>query len=309
LKYFVIALLASLVSMLPAYTQWQSEYFHDHPLVGKIFHVEKGRWISFDSLTEIVQEHNIVLLGETHSNPDHHNLQAQVIASLIKAGESPAIVMEMLEYDQLVVDYSSDEAMLNASEILSPQWDWSIYQPIARVAYLNQLPLLGGNLDEETLKVIRRQKSCEFDLAGMTINICQSLPATAVVQIQQLIYESHCKYMPWEHTDGMAYAQIAKDIAFANKLMSVSENNSAVLIAGSVHVRKDIGVPIHLQQLGQTALSVGFINVHPDFQEISDYTALMPNESALDVLVFTPSDRHQDPCVEFAKQLEKIKQQ
>lgn len=308
MKYLVIALMASFVGTLPASTQWQSKYFHDHSLVGKIFHVQKGRWVSLDSLTEIMQEHNIVLLGETHSNPDHHNLQAQVIASLIQVGESPAIVMEMLEYDQHIGDHSSDEALLNAAEILSPRWDWSWYQPIARVAYENQLPLLGGNLNEQILKDIRQQNLCEFDLAGLTMNICQSLSTTAISQIQQLIYESHCEYMPLQHTRGMAYAQIAKDIAFANKLVSNSENNLAVLIAGSVHVRKDIGVPIHLQQLGQSALSIGFVNVHPDFQKISDYTALTPKDSAYDVLVFTPSDRDQDPCIEFAKQLEKMRQ-
>lgn len=304
-----MVLLVSWVSILPAYAEWQSDYFHDHPLVGKIFHVEKGRWIDTNSLTEIVLKHNIVLLGETHSNPDHHKLQAQIIASLIEAGESPGIIMEMLEYDQQIIEYSSVEALLSTAQSLAPSWDWSLYRPIVQIAFDNQLPLLGGNLNEETLRMIRQQKSCEFDLAGQAMNICQSLPVTAVTQIQQLIYESHCKYMPLEHTQGMAYAQIAKDIAFANRLVSISKDKMVVLIAGSAHVRGDIGVPNHLQHLDQSALSIGFMNVHPDLQNVSDYTAIMSDQSSFDVLMFTPSDRDQDPCIEFAQQLEKMRQQ
>ena len=297
------------LGVLPVHGQWQSEYYRDHALVGKIYQVEKQQWIDQDSLTEIVLKHNIILLGETHSNPDHHILQAQIIKTLIDDGSAPKIVMEMLEYDDHLLNESSHEALTQALQALSPRWDWPLYEPITQIVQHKQVPLWGGNLDEATLDTIRQQKSCLLSLAGETMNICQALPTPAVELIKQLIYESHCEYMPLQHTQGMAHAQIAKDIAFANKLVSAGLHDKAVLIAGSVHVRKDIGVPVHLESLGLSALSIGFISVHPDFELASDYTSADTNARSFDVLVFTPSDRQQDPCEEFARQLEQMKQQ
>jgi uncharacterized iron-regulated protein len=294
--------------VLPVHGQWQSEYYRDHALVGKIYQVEKQQWIDQDSLTEIVLKHNLILLGETHSNPDHHILQAQIIKTLVDAGSAPKIVMEMLEYDERLVNESSHEALSQALQASSPRWDWPLYEPITHIVQRKQLPLWGGNLDDATLDTIRQQKSCQFSLAGKTMNICQALPTPAVELIKQLIYASHCEYMPLQHTQGMANAQIAKDMAFTNKLVSAGLHDKAVLIAGSVHVRKDIGVPVHLESLGLSALSIGYISVHPDFELASDYTS-GDNARSFDVLVFTPSDRNQDPCEEFARQLEQMKQQ
>jgi len=87
----------------------------------------------------------------------------------------------------------------------------------------------------------------------------------------------------------------------------MGKTHKVALIAGAVHVRKDIGVPVHLQRLGKQFVSIAFLNVDPDKLEVEDYIDQAELNQQFDYIYFTPSERNQDPCVEFAEQLKKMK--
>ena len=86
--------------IMQAYAQWQSDYYQDHPLVGKIYATAKKQWISEEALHNEIHHTRILLLGETHTNPDHHIGQANLIHQWMPANRNAALVMEMLTYDE-----------------------------------------------------------------------------------------------------------------------------------------------------------------------------------------------------------------
>ena len=199
-----LLILASVI-ILPVHAQWQSAYYRDHVLVGKTYDVAAEEFIDSDSLTEMIAAQDIILLGETHSNPDHHQLQANIIQTLIDGGHALTLVLEMLNAgDDVETQQKSSEQLVQQLEKVSPGWDWPVYQPVINVARLAQLGLYGGNIDKPQQHLIMRDpQRCQFDIQAHSVNLCQALPASGQEYIKQTIYHSHCGYMPIEHTQGM----------------------------------------------------------------------------------------------------------
>ena len=75
--------------------QWLSPHYRDHPLVGTIW-TSDFKPATPEQLETAVLEANFVLLGEIHTNADHHRLQAQMIEALVRAGRRPAVAFEMI---------------------------------------------------------------------------------------------------------------------------------------------------------------------------------------------------------------------
>ena len=303
-----LLILASVI-IAPVHAQWQSAYYRDHALVGKIYDLQADKFIDANSLTEIIASQDIILLGETHSNPDHHQTQANIIQALIDEDYALTLVFEMLDAgNNIETDQISLQQLMQKLEKVSPGWDWPIYQPIIKIARQMQLSLLGANIDKQKQRMIMRNaKRCQFDIQQHQVNLCQALPASRQQLIKQTIYDSHCGYMPMEHTQGMAHVQMAKDTSLAIGLATSSIQSKAILIAGSAHVRRDIGVPAQLQKLAKSSLSIGILPVHPDRSNATDYWQRDLELIPFDYVIFTPSDTNQDPCIEFSKQLEKMR--
>ncbi len=308
--YSVIRLLIlASVIILPVHAQWQSAYYRDHALVGKTYDVAADKFIDAPSLTEIIAAQDIILLGETHSNPDHHQMQADIIQTLIDGGHALTLVFEMLTAgDDIETQQQSSEQLLQQLEKVSPGWDWPIYQPVIDVARQAQLSLYGANIDKQLQHLIMRDpQRCQFEIQAHQVNLCQALPAPRQQFIKQTIYHSHCGYMPIEHTQGMAHVQMAKDTSMAIGVAASSIQAKVILIAGSTHIRKDIGVPAQLMKLAKPSLSIAILPVHPERSEATDYWQRDSQLAPYDYVIFTPSDTNQDPCVEFSKQLEKMR--
>ena len=90
-----------IMSMLTSQVQadWQSLYYRDHPLVGKIYSSADEAWISRQQMDVELKKSQYILLGEIHTNLDHHIGQADIIHSWISAEKETALVFEMLAYD------------------------------------------------------------------------------------------------------------------------------------------------------------------------------------------------------------------
>ena len=105
-------------SAVAAPTVWQSPLNRDHALVGRIWDVGAARFVGAEGLYAGVRAATFVVLGENHDNPDHHVLQARVLAALVASGRAPAVAFEMLDtaqqpaLDRYVRDHANDAAGL-----------------------------------------------------------------------------------------------------------------------------------------------------------------------------------------------------
>ena len=290
--------------------EWQSLYYRDHPLVGKIFSTQDKTWISVQELNANLRDEQYLLLGETHTNPDHHIGQADVIKNWLSAEKTSALAFEMLAYDDWKQPLHPEfilEQLRQALEEVSSRWDWELYEPILELQIKHQLPMIGANLTRAQLDEYSSGEECKITRDEFAIELCDVLSNEQEATIQQLIFDAHCGYLPLEHTQPLLRTQMAKDASFALSLANIGKTHKVALIAGAVHVRKDIGVPVHLQSLGKQSVSIAFLNVDPDKMQVEQYIDNADLSQQFDYLYFTPSERNQDPCVEFAEQLKKMK--
>ena len=102
-QYLVSALLILFGVVLPATAataeDWRSTIDADHPLVGRIWDTRLNTFRNQGELFDDAASARHVLLGERNDNPDHHRLQALVLGAVAERGRRPAVVWEMLNFD------------------------------------------------------------------------------------------------------------------------------------------------------------------------------------------------------------------
>ena len=297
---------------------WQSPVGREHRLVGRIWDVAAGRFVTEAAAVARIVQARYVLLGEKHDNPDHHALQARLLRALTAAGRRPAVAFEMLTPSQagaLARHLSArprDAAGIGeAVNWKASGWPaWSIYEPIARAALEADLPILVANLDPERTRAVSRQGVGALDAALIRRHgLAEALPAGVRVSLAEEIRDAHCGHAPDNLVDAMIVVQRARDAQMAEALLTAPGSDGAVLIAGAGHVRTDRGVPAYLRRIAPTArtASVAFLEVDPKRPDAASYAARFDHALPFDYVWFTPAVDNEDPCEKFKKSLERLR--
>jgi uncharacterized iron-regulated protein len=115
--------------------------------------------------------------------------------------------------------------------------------------------------------------------------------------------------MPKSAFGNMAFAQRYRDAHLARALADAAvAHGRAMLLAGNGHVRKDRGVPWHLERMapGKAVVVVMLIEVEDGKSEPSAYPDAVSGDRALaDFVVFTPRAQREDPCARMREQAKK----
>ncbi len=129
----------------------------DHPLVGKIWDMNSRSYMDEAALLARINTANLLLLGETHDNPQHHENQQKLLKARIESGARPALVMEHLnaenqpELDQALAGSNRDD-VLNSVTGLIKFADWKPYRPLLAIASDTTLPVIAANVSSEHLQ-------------------------------------------------------------------------------------------------------------------------------------------------------------
>jgi uncharacterized iron-regulated protein len=317
----VVLLLAGAVSACTqapdAPPPWESRVAADHPLVGRIWRVSDGRFVGREELASALVRADLVLLGETHDNPDHHRIQAWATRRIVAAGKRPGIALEMIRADQQDIVDAHFRSRPGDAFGLGPAlgWDhsgwpeWRHYaQIVAPVAGSSSSPVvLGANLPGPMIRAIARDgfKALGGNRVG-ALALDRPIPESVYGAVEREIVDSHCGHVQGSRARAFAAIQIARDAALADGILTAADRarGSAVLIAGTGHVRRDRGVPMHLTRRRATALTVVLapLEVRDAATAPADYAAafgasLLP----FDFVWFTPRQDRGDPCNSFNK--------
>lgn len=220
----------------------------DHADLGVIRELATGRTLTPQELVQRLAVVPRVLVGEQHDNPDHHALQLWLLRELATQRPQGSLLMEMLNPDQQArVDAAqavtrAGQPPADAFTALAWQanWDWSVYGALVTYALRQPYPLLAANLDRAQIMQIYKQRPVLTGQASTT----QQVRATLLDDIR----ESHCGLLPEAQMPAMLAVQQQRDRRMAERLMAAP--TPALLLAGAFHVRKDLGVPLHLKDLG-----------------------------------------------------------
>ncbi|MHC2144609.1 ChaN family lipoprotein [Pseudomonas sp. 210_17 TE3656] len=223
----------------------------DHAELGVIRELASGRTLTPQELVQRLAAAPRVLVGEQHDNPDHHALQLWLLREL--AGQRPqgSLLMEMLNPDQQdKVDAAqaatrAGQPPSDAFQALAWQanWDWGVYGALVTYALRQPYPLLSANLNRSQIMQIYKQRPVLEGAASTRPEV----QATLLEDIR----ESHCGLLPESQMPAMLSVQQQRDRRMAESLLAAP--TPAVLLAGAFHVRKDLGVPLHLSDLGAGA--------------------------------------------------------
>lgn len=300
---------------------WRSPHFRDHPLVGRIWDVEAAAFIDEATLLDRLAHTPFIGLGERHDNPDHHLLQARVLAGLVARGRHPAVAMEMLDDDQAAALAAHVAAAPHDAAGLGPAVDWqdsgwpewAQYQPIAEVALTAGLPLLTANLPRSEVRSLAREGLSALPASRReALRLDDPLPEPVALVQRHMVMEGHCGLMPEAMTEPMVRVQAARDAVMAAALeagAALPETDGAVLIAGGGHVRTDVAVPWHKARLypsGGSIAGLGFLEVSEGQSDPAAYGRTYGSDRPpFDYVWFTPVTDLTDPCEDLRARMQK----
>jgi uncharacterized iron-regulated protein len=191
--------------------------------------------------------------------PDQQ-VKVEQVRAAIAAGQAPQDILSALNWQ--------------------PGWAWSLYGPLVQHALRQPYPLLAANLERREIMQIYAQVP---PLQGQA-STAQPVREALFEQIRQ----SHCNLLPESQLPAMLAVQQQRDRRMAEALLAAPE--PSILLAGAFHVRRDLGIPLHLQDLGAD-----------DGLQVLILAAVETEVSAAsaDYVWYTPALPEQDLCAEL----------
>ena len=231
----------------------------------------------------------IVILGEVHDNPWHHENQAAAVA----ARQPAALVFEMLtpeRADRVTPDLMTDAEALRATlDWDDSGWpDFAMYAPIFAAA--PDARVYGAAVPREELRgVVMGEGGLPEDAARWGLDA--ALPDEQQAEREAMQAEAHCDALPETMLPGMVMAQRVRDAALAREALRALDETRGpvVVITGNGHARTDWGMPAKLARAAPevSVLSVGQLEAAPE------------DGAPYDLWLVTPEAERPDPCDAF----------
>ena len=250
--------------------------------------VKTGQSIGREQLyRDLVAKNGVVLLGESHTDADHHRVQLQILAALHGGGAKLVMGFEAFPrrlqsvLDDWVDGKLTEEAFLKAAEWRQVWgYDAALYMPLFQFARLNRIPMVALNVNRSLVAQVGQEG---WDGVPVSDREGLSDPAPASAGYQRELARvyavkkalgpegldrlSNSKEAPPPEPDEAALAEAMKepdfkrfveaqltwDRAMGEALASAKAKfpgATVVGILGSGHVERGYGVPHQLAALG-----------------------------------------------------------
>lgn len=236
--------------------------------------------------TDALLPADVVLLGEQHDAAEHQHIHQHVVARLAVDGKLGALALEMAEAGRSTAALKSNSTQLQVQEALgwnNKSWPWAAYGPAVMVAVKAGVPVLGANLP-----------AAQMRSAMADTQLDTRLPGAALTAQQQSIRAGHCNLLPEGQISPMTRIQVARDISMARTIEQAAlPGKTVVLLAGSGHVNRELGVPQHLPE-GMNVKAV-LLRAGPP-PAASNARADAGKAPAFDVVWTTPAVPEKDYC-------------
>lgn len=261
------------------------------PVVGEIRDLRSGQVLTAQELVARLEKPSRLIVGEQHDNRDHHQLQLWLLQSLGERRAQGSLLMEMLTPDQQrrvddVRRASPPPADLPGALAWQSGWDWNVYGPVVRFALAQPYPLLAANLDMLEVRTVYANPP--------TLSGSRSNAASVKDELLKQISDSHCGLLPESQMPAMLAVQQQRDRRMAERLLAAP--TPSLLFAGAYHARKDVGVPIHVLDLGEPKAPAVLMLA----ERGSEVTPVMA-----DYVWYTSATPPQDYCAQMRKQFGK----
>ncbi len=231
-------------------------------LTHRIYDLQNNKERLMSDVISDLKRNRIILVGEHHSNPNHHAAQVRVIQTLEASGVQVAIGLEMFRSDsQQALDRwvagNIDEE--DFKQIFYDNWgySWESYQVIFDYARKKKIPLIGLNVSRDITRQVSRQgfASLNKEQKGKLSNIACRVDKE---------YMDYIKKAFGGHAHGklnftyFCEAQLVWDTVMAiNALDYLNKNPNAmiVVLTGTGHAQKN-AIPRQIRKRSKAAHAV-----------------------------------------------------
>jgi len=127
----------------------------------RLYDLQKNNELFLADAISDLKKNRIILVGEHHTNQNHHFGQLNVIQSLKEAGVQVAIGLEMFRNDsQQALDQwvAGNTGEKEFKKIYYDNWTypWSVYRMIFEYARKEKIPMIGLNVPREITRQVSR---------------------------------------------------------------------------------------------------------------------------------------------------------
>jgi len=234
---------------------------------------------------------DIVVIGEVHDNPGHHQAQARLVAEIAPT----AMVFEMLTSEQanlITPELLGDkQAMALTLDWEQSGWpDFALYYPVFAAA--PQARIHGAGVGREDARAAM-EGGFDGPMQGEArrFGLDQPLPENQQSAREALQMAAHCDALPEEMLPGMVRIQRLRDAMLARAALIAFEQSGGpvVVIAGNGHARRDWAMPA-LLAVAAPELEVQVIGQTENEQPLS---------GGFDKVLSAPPPERDDPCDAF----------
>ena len=254
----------------------------------RIYDLRRGREFLMSEIISELKNNRIILVGEHHTNEEHHTAQLKIVQALKKAGVQVAIGLEMFRKDsQHDLDrwVGGDIDEEEFQEIYYDNWNfpWSAYRMIFEYAREAKIPMIGLNVPGDITRQVAQKgfKSLSQEQKGQLADVTCRVDKAYMDYIKKAFGgHGHGKL----NFSYFCEAQLVWDSVMAvNTLEYVKKYPDAVivLLAGAGHVRKG-AIPRQIRERSGVAHAVilpaeeGGMDPNTAGIEDADYLMLVP---------------------------------
>ena len=151
----ILVIIASIAVVLVLISGLQAHLDH------RLYDLQNGKEKLMSEAISELKKNRVILVGEHHTNLDHHFGQLNVIQSLKEAGVQVAIGLEMFRSDsqQALDQWVAGEISEKQFEaIYYDNWNypWPVYRMIFEYARQARIPMIGLNVPREITRQVSR---------------------------------------------------------------------------------------------------------------------------------------------------------
>ena len=217
----------------------------------KIFNTKTNAESSFDDMINDLKQKRIVMIGETHTNQLHHDVQYEIIKGLVESGKPVVFALEMYnpKQNEVLAAWSSGKTdpntFLEQTDFLAT-WshNYRYYQAIFEYARDKNIPIYGANVERKYASKIGRG-----GLNSLKEDDNKVLPEIDISNIEhefliKVMMEGMDATMP-KQFDNMYPAQSLWDAAMGEGAIAAAKKYpeaTVIVLAGSGHVIYNLGI-------------------------------------------------------------------
>lgn len=256
------------------------------PLDSRIYDINHGRETVMSDVIPALRQNRIVIVGEHHSNLNHHAAQVRVIRRLKESGVQVAVGLEMFRSDsQQALDrwVAGEIGEKEFQQVFYDNWgySWENYRVIFDYAREKKIPLIGLNVSRDITRQVSRR-------GFQSLNKAQKGQLSNIACRVDKEYMDYIKKAFGGHGHGklnftyFCEAQLVWDTVMAiNALDYLNKNPNAlvVVLTGTGHAQKN-AIPRQIRKRSEVAHAVilpevnGVINPETVDQSDADYIML-----------------------------------